>query len=390
MENLRKVTLEKNPATVAIRTELAALRVPDEFATNGPLKEVLSVGEFQKDFRSYYKRQLKRIEEEGDTVEMNPQEAFEEAVGFFCRKVDTVIETVDARHGRPVFSLDDVDELFGRVPHTNKKIRVPGFEDVEEDDLPKPQMEELRQLRLQDAYARFELNPGNIYAIKYLDEKYGSLVTQGILTTKEQFGLDTYLQPILDDVLPGIFHPDFVMSSKDGAAEKLIPKVIEMMKKINKRKKDEREKKANDAETSSEIPETKMDTKPFTFADALALEGFLDESPEVRAVIAERVVMVHDQELTDYDTKILMMIRMLERARKAGAAKMREELPPEDHHPEEYHDEWHANIHPTDVAIILFDDAEQPAVIPHDGPQPFDSSLKYVVMPRFRLPDDIY
>jgi hypothetical protein len=161
---------------------------------------------------------------------------------------------------------------------------------------------------------------------------------------------------MLDEACPDAFSPDLIMSSKDGAAEELVPDVLEKWEAAQR------------------------ELRRFTFEEAL--EGFLATSPEERGVVQERIVNQDNpdyrQTFSDYDIKLFMMMRMLERSRQHGASEMQEEPPQGDHE-----EEWTAVVHP-EAPIMLFDDAVQNVMLGHDR------SLQYVNVKRFRHPDDIY
>jgi len=327
----------------------ADLHLPDRLATYGPLREVLP--DLRRDFTTYWYTQLDRISREPHALdialEMDAQEGFAEDAGFFHLKTSTIGNLVEAQPGRPVLALDDADETDGRIPDTKRKIVLPGFGPRREDKLTDNQKKELDHLRWLDAFQRFQVRPAAPLANKWIHATYGDQVQLGSLSTKAEEGL-RQIAPRLGPVKPSL-----VMGCTDGTALELIPDVVAL------------------------VAETTKQRETLTFARVM--KKFRETSPPGRAVLTERVIADLQGKFSEYDLKVLMMIRLLERSRREGL----QQLASGHQFPQSHQEEWFEGVHP-EMAIVLFDDAAPESVLPHD------SSLRYVQVPRFRLPEDFY
>ena len=312
-------------------------------------------------FQSYWRKQRSRIARERFKVLDNPQSAFEREVDFFTKVVANVNKSVEDNHGGPTVVLFDVDEAIGRVADTNSPIKIDGLTGRPMSELTPEENERLASLYMTDEYKRFYLRPALAVTVNYLKEIHGENVQFGILSTKAQEGLDLFLTQKLESECPGKFDRNLIMSSKDGPAiNALIPEVL------------------------AKIEEADEAGEPITFEQALSVfssrtgEQSANVGFDLNTIVPERIINMdligsvnqhgEVQRYGVYDSKLFMMMRLLERYRQEGAIAMQAGVTTE----------------PPEVTLMLFDDAVQELALGRD------QSLQIHKLERFRLPDDYH
>lgn len=331
--------------------EHAAHTILQNSALDDPIRAVLerTQGDIRptlvEDFNTYWAQQGKRIQKEGyKLISKSPEQAFKKEVTFFHTVVENVEKTIEYQKGAPTVVLFDVDETIARVPETE------GYVDIPQNviDLPSDQRREIvKKLYLKDSYDRLIIRPGFKHVVNYLKDKHGSSVQFGILTTKAQAGLNEYLFPMLNDenMCPGAFSNELMMSSRDGTAFELVPDG----------------KKWVDEETEQ--------NQRISFNEAL--QKFLAKYPETKTLVHKRLINARSayyrKGISDYDIKLFMLMRLLAMSRQEKIDATKEE----------------DTTVPPGSAFVLFDDAIQRVALGED------QSMNYVHMPKFFLPDDL-
>jgi len=325
---------------------------------NKAFRELFDQGVIQKDFLAYYEAQLERIAAEKDIPVLTEQQAFDQEGEFFSKVTDAVEKAFEEQPGRPIIAFWDADETVGRIPLTNTRLTKPGLTDIPPESLTSEQQAELKRLEVERGYEQFQLRPSFVYIVNYLKEHYPDLIQFGIITTKEQEGLDLYFAPKLQQVCPNMFSPELIMSSADGKVKELLPELY---------------------------PEEEADENLHSVTLKEAAEKIVDTNPISKAVIPERIIDNTNKSAHSFpsahERKILMMMKIVEEGRKKGQVHLYDD-PLEGN----YEEDWISMVRP-ETAVMLFEDVVDIKDVDHPV-LPHDSSLIYVPVKRFRLPED--
>jgi hypothetical protein len=313
------------------------------------------LAQLRNDFVPYWDKQAKRMDKEHipDKMRMSMQEAFDQQVEIYMSITGGVDQAFQHDPGIDHIILNhDLDNVAGVVLETDEKIHAGHLTRKKLEKLSDEEHDILKTIHLRDIYDRWIWNPAWPIAVKYIHDKYkddpNHTVVQGILTTKDQRGLDEFFKPMLDEILPGIFSPELIMSSTDGAAERLVPEII-----------------------TPQGPRDRKGRRVNTITLEQALQA-IHTSGSVKDVIMEHIINSGGGILSDYDTKLFMMGVLLDRSIRQGLAG--EGAPvPASIDPDTYNNLFRKRI------VMLADDGI-PSIAEHPG-------IGFIHVPRFRTPD---
>lgn len=313
------------------------------------------VAKLRADFIPYWEKQVIRMDNERipEKMRMDIQEAFDQQVEIYMSITGGVDQAFRHDPGLDEIILNhDLDNVAGVVMETDEVIKAGGLENKKLEDLEPEEHDLLQTIHLQDIYDRWIWNPAWVNAVQFVHDKYKGdprhKVTQGILTTKDQRGLDRHFRQMLDKELPGIFSPENIMSSTDGAAERLVPEII-----TPQGPRDRKGRRVNEISLQQAL-------------DAIHASG------KVKDVIMEHIVNAGGGILSDYDTKLFMMGVQLDHLIQQGLAGEGAE-PTADVDPKIYNDLFRKKM------VMLADDGI-PSKLDHPG-------IGFIHVPRFRTPD---
>jgi hypothetical protein len=314
--------------------------------------------------------------------EQTLQQAFESGVAFFADTIGTIEQIRGDVPGGIILLAYDADDTWIKVSEEAGIIKAWGLEKIPIRKLDDSQHRRLADKHLKDSYSRVVINPVAPITADYIRRTYPDEVIQFFLTTKEQRGLNEHFKDIIRKACkdPETFPEWAFMSSRDGAAVRIVPQLIDI-----RGPEDRRGNRAND----------------ITMEEALAA---INIPAADKGILMDRLVKDLGSKwdpkqsgmLSDYETKFFMIGMILGILRTEGLAGLKRILT-------EDADQVSAHMGrikyalghwpPSDAAdaqipqsereatFVMVDDGVKPALHPH-------SNARYVQVNRFRALDD--